>query len=88
MPQIAQQQTAGARTRGIHVDVGRRAAARIRMKLQRLAHAGGAAGHLMIRQLAFVVLLTLRDTLPMSMPSARPRPRLPMTIRSILCLTA
>ncbi len=40
--------------------------------------------HLMIRQAAFVMLLTLRETLPMSMPLTWPRPRLPMTIRLIL----
>ena len=44
--------------------------------------------HLTIRQAAFVMLLTLRETLPMSMPLTWPRPRLPMTIRSILFPTA
>ncbi len=44
--------------------------------------------HLMIRQAAFVMLLTFRETLPMSMPLTWPRPRLPMTIRSILFPTA
>ncbi len=44
--------------------------------------------HLTIRQAAFVMLLTLRETLPISMPLTWPRPRLPMTIRSILVPTA
>lgn len=55
---------------------------------KRARRAPAAARHLTIRQLAFVVLLTLRETLPISIPSTWPRPRLPMTMRSILFRSA
>ena len=41
--EIAQQQTAGAWTRDVHFDVCRCGAKRVRMKSQRLAHAGNVA---------------------------------------------
>ena len=44
--------------------------------------------HLTIRQAAFAMLLTFRETLPISILWTWPSPRFPMTIRSICLLSA
>ena len=49
---------------------------------------GGIDGHLTIKQAAFAMLVTFRETLPISILWTWPRPRFPMTIRSICLLSA